>query len=253
MGTGAVPGDGQTFPGTNATWVLNVVARPADAPAATSWPPSGFVPAPLVFRRWSFSYLNADFTNATVQVSKNGVPQSVTPEAVEYQSNADGTGQFEGDNTLVWELPANVVSAVADESYDVTVGNVLIDGVAQRLKYTVTSINPDTPTVSLTTFKPYAYKGGKRGRFLVTRTGDASAPLTVNYSVGGTAQPGTAYTPLTGTVTIPAGASFAKIKVIPVDAAPVDTDGQTITATLQDGGSAYAPATAAASTVTIQP
>lgn len=253
MATGAVPGDGQTFPGTNATWVTNVVARPADAPAATSWPPSGFVPAPLVFRRWSFSYLNADFSSATVKVSKNGVAQYVTQELVEYQSTADGGGQIEGDNTLVWEMPENTVSTVADESYDVTVSNVLIDGSPQRLKYTVTTINPDTPTVSLTTLKPYAYKNGKRGRFLISRTGDTSAPLTVGYSVGGTAQPATAYNVLTGTVTIPAGASFAKVKVVPVDSAPADTDGQTVTATLLDGGSAYAPTTAATGTVTIQP
>ena len=73
MASGAVPGDGRTFPGTNATWVTSIVARPADAPAATSWPPAGYVPAPVVFRRWSFSYPYADFTAATVSVVKNGV------------------------------------------------------------------------------------------------------------------------------------------------------------------------------------
>ena len=126
MASGAVPGDGWTFPGTNATWVLSVVPRPADAPVSTSWPPAGFVPAPLVFNRWSFSYLNADFSTATVQVAKNGAPMSVQQEAVEYQTNADGSGTFEGDNTLVWELPGNVVNPGVDETYTVRIANVLV-------------------------------------------------------------------------------------------------------------------------------
>ena len=105
MASGAVPGDGLTFPGTNATWVLSPVPRPADAPASTSWPPAGFVPAPLVFNRWSFSCVNADFGGAVVSVTKNGAAMAVQQEALEYESAPDGSGAFEGDNTLVWELP----------------------------------------------------------------------------------------------------------------------------------------------------
>ena len=252
MASGTVPGDGRTFPGTNATWVTEVVARPADAPDATSWPPAGFVPAPLVFRRWSFSYLNADFSAASVSVVKNGAGMSVTQEAVEYQTNADGSGTMEGDNTVVWELPDNVVNAGTDETYQVTVNNVKIDGKAKRFTYTVTTVNIATPTVSLSVLRAEAYKNGKRGKFLVTRTGDVSTNLTVRYTVGGTAQTVTAYKPMSGSVTIPAGSASTKVKVVPVDGAADSTVGETVTVTLQDGGSSYAVSESGTGTVTIQ-
>ncbi len=248
MASGAVPGDGRTFPGTNATWVLSPVARPADAPVSTSWPPAGFVPAPLVFNRWSFSYLNADFSTATVQVTKNGVPTAVQQEAAEYQTNADGSGTFEGDNTLVWELPGNRVDPGADEVYTVKVSNVLVAGAPRQFTYDVTSINPVGPVVTLATLRPVAHVGGKKGRFLITRTGDVSAPLTVDYTVGGTAAAGSAYRPLSGSVVIPAGMATAKVPVVAL--AGEEIDGQTVVATLQTGNG-YTADTAAMATVTI--
>ena len=248
MASGAVPGDGSTFPGTNATWVMNVVPRPADAPVSTSWPPAGFVPAPLVYNRWSFSYLNADFSAASVRVSKHGAAMRVQQEALEYQTAADGSGAFEGDNTLVWELPGNVVGTAGDEVYTVKIANVLVNGVAHRFTYTVTSIDPVGPVVSLATLKPVAHVGGKKGRFLVTRTGDVSAPLTVAYTVGGTAEAGSAYKALSGSLTIPAGSATAKVAVVALDAA--GTDGATVAAALQ-AGSGYTADTTASATVTI--
>lgn len=52
------------------------------------------------------------------------------------------------------------------------------------------------------------------GHFIVTRTGSTANPLTVNYTVGGTAVPGVDYAALPGSVTIPAGQSMVKIPVI---------------------------------------
>lgn len=247
MASGAIPGDGVTFPGTNATWVLNVTPRPTDAPLSTSWPPAGFVPAPLVFNRWSFSYVNADFSAAQVQIVKNGAAVSVQLEAVEYQSAADGSGTFEGDNTLVWELPGNVVNLTADEVYKVKITNVLINGMAQKFTYYVTSINPVGTMVTVSALRPTAFVGGKKGRFLFTRTGDVSTPLTIPYIVAGTAGAGIAYAPLSGSVTIPAGSASAKVPV--VASGTIGTTGQTVTVTAQSGNG-YVASTAPA-TVTI--
>ncbi len=248
MASGAIPGDGWTFPGTNATWVLAVVPRPADAPVSTSWPPAGFVPAPLVFRRWSFSSLNADFSAATVKVTKNGVQMDVQQETVEYQTNADGSGTFEGDNTLVWELPGNVVDPGADEVYAVKISNVLVDGTPRQFSYRVTSIDPAGPVVMLSALRPVAHVGGKKGRFLFTRTGDVSAPLTVDYAVSGTASAGSAYQALSGSVTIPAGSATAKVVVRAL--AGEETDGETVVAALRPGNGYLADA-AATATVTL--
>lgn len=235
MAVGAIPGDGWTFPGTNATWVTSVGARPAAVPTTASWPPAGYVPAALVYRRWSYSRLNADFSNATVSVTKNGVGLGVTQEALEYQTTAAGGGTMEGDNTLVWSLPGNAVSATDDEVYQVTLHNVGLDGANQTIGYTVTSINPDAATVGVTASKPTAYQGGKKGVFKVMRAGDVSAALEVAYTVGGTASPGSAYTPLAGTVTIPAGGAAAKIKVAAVANHP-NSVGKTVVVTLSASG-----------------
>ena len=57
----------------------------------------------------------------------------------------------------------------------------------------------------------------RKSKLVVTRTdSDLSSPLTVHYSVTGTAQNGTDYGALSGVVTIPAGEATALIKVIPL-------------------------------------
>src|SRR6266853_3024203 len=53
--------------------------------------------------------------------------------------------------------------------------------------------------------------------FTVTRTGPTNSPLTVFYSVGGTASNGVDYVRLPGSVIIPAGASSANIDVWVID------------------------------------
>ncbi len=63
--------------------------------------------------------------------------------------------------------------------------------------------------------------GGAPGILTVTRTGgDTSLPLTVSYKAKGAAQAGVDYKKLPGTVTIPAGAVKAKIKIKPIDGSP---------------------------------
>ena len=52
--------------------------------------------------------------------------------------------------------------------------------------------------------------------FVLRRTGPTSAPLTVTYTVRGSAQPGVHYQPLPGSVTFPVGAASATVDVVPV-------------------------------------
>ncbi len=61
--------------------------------------------------------------------------------------------------------------------------------------------------------------GPKDATFMVRRCGEITNDLTVAYSVGGTAV-STDYAPLPGTVTIPAGQSYAFINIVPVDTPP---------------------------------
>ena len=59
--------------------------------------------------------------------------------------------------------------------------------------------------------------GPKNALFTVRRFGDATAALTVNYDIGGTASNGVDYAMLTNFVTIPAGEAYALIPIVPID------------------------------------
>jgi hypothetical protein len=59
--------------------------------------------------------------------------------------------------------------------------------------------------------------GPKPALFTVRRFGSASAALTVDYSIGGTASNGVDYVALPGFVTIPEGVGCALIPVVPID------------------------------------
>ena len=77
--------------------------------------------------------------------------------------------------------------------------------------------------------------GPDSGTFTVSRTGDTTDPLTVTYTVGGTAA-GNDFTPtpaLSGTVTIASGAADATITITPAEDSDVEGD-ETVIVTLTD-------------------
>lgn len=88
---------------------------------------------------------------------------------------------------------------------------------------------PALPTVTIAATDANAAEAGQDPAvFTVTRTGDTSAALTVNYTVGGTATSGNDYTALSGSVQIPAGQASATVTVTPIDDSAVESD-ETIT------------------------
>ncbi len=105
---------------------------------------------------------------------------------------------------------------------------------------------PETPlpTVTITASQANAAEPSTNGEFTVTRTGATTAPLTVSYTVAGTATAGTDYTALSGTVTIPAGQTSAKIAVNVIDDNAVEGT-ETVITTLSSNA-AYTIGTGAA-------
>jgi hypothetical protein len=101
---------------------------------------------------------------------------------------------------------------------------------------TVTILEDDPPQVSIQATQPLADEvAGTPGVFTVARHGPTDSPLTVVYSIGGTA---TNYQGLSGSVTIAAGQSSATIDVTPLGANLAGPD-QPVTLTLSlpdDGG-----------------
>jgi hypothetical protein len=107
------------------------------------------------------------------------------------------------------------------------------------------------PVVTIAATDPNASETGPDpGIFTVTRTGPTTSPLTVNYTVGGTATPGSDYVALSGSVVILSGQSSAQIVVTPIDDAVVNEGDETVIATLT-ANAAYLIGAPSSATVTI--
>ena len=108
---------------------------------------------------------------------------------------------------------------------------------------------PQLPEVSIAATDADAAEPSNNGIFTVTRTGDTTDALTVNYAIAGTAINGTDFNSLTGTVTIAAGDADAIINIIPIDDNVVEGD-EAVELTLVNDA-AYTVGTADADRVTI--
>jgi len=225
MGTGDV-GEDASHSAANALWVQDshiFDARPAVRDGFVSWPPPGFAPYPLAFQRWSVSSPNADFSAATVSMSRNGANVPVTLEPV-------GTGL--GENTLVWRpsdaLLNNPAAALAsaDATFTVKVQNIKLGGQAQPdITYSVTLFDParyGTDTVLPQIAGSDNPASGQNTAYTIAGNvpmadgydwffAKASAYATVLGAEGGLAgfTPSTSpgYTPATNEVTAPSGAN----------------------------------------------
>ena len=141
MGTGDIPLSG-TFACANANWVVGNF-KPTPVQKFVPWPSAGYLPLPLVPTRWSLTYPGADFSQATVSMTKSGTAIAVQLTSV----NANGYG----DNTLVW-TPTGVppASINGDTAYHVTVSGIQGAGVPSSYSYTVTVFDPDVLNDSVT-------------------------------------------------------------------------------------------------------
>ena len=107
--------------------------------------------------------------------------------------------------------------------------------------------------VTLAATDPSAVENGPNntGTFTVTRPATlTNLPLTVNYSVSGTAANGVDYQPLSGSIVIPASASSNTITITPIMDAVFDSPDKWVKLTLAPGN--YSIGTPSNDTVTIQ-
>ncbi|HEY9690653.1 MAG TPA: peptidylprolyl isomerase [Oculatellaceae cyanobacterium] len=96
--------------------------------------------------------------------------------------------------------------------------------------FTVT-VDSTSPIIAIAASDPLAAETGlDPGAFTITRTGDTTNPLTIQYNIAGTATNGSDYAQLANTVEIPAGEDSVILTLTPVDQA--DTEGNE-TVTLQ--------------------
>jgi hypothetical protein len=103
------------------------------------------------------------------------------------------------------------------------------------------------PAVTIAATQPNAVVFGPvAGQFTVTRTGATTNSLTVKYATSGSAVSGTDYTALSGSVTIPAGASSATISFTPLEDSGVSSPTVTITLSADNPYTIGSPASATA-------
>ena len=175
---------------------------------------------------YSLQAANAGPTAATGVIVTDTLPASVTfVSAVAGQGSCTqafrkvtcnlgdlGAGGSAGVQIVVQPKKAGTISntatVVASESDPNPANN------SATATTTVTSM----PMVTIVATDPQASEAGRaKGQFTISRTGGTSKPLVVNYSVSGTAANGADYASLSGSRTIPAGASKATINVTPVN------------------------------------
>ncbi|MGC8990848.1 MAG: Calx-beta domain-containing protein, partial [Verrucomicrobiia bacterium] len=107
------------------------------------------------------------------------------------------------------------------------------------------------PIVSVIASDPVAAEpGADTGEFLITRDRGTNAPLTVNFTVGGTATSGVDYDSIGTSVTIPAGAWSVHLTVVPRDDTTYEGN-ETVVLTLTAQGTARVSPQASSATVTI--
>jgi len=141
-----------------------------------------------------------------------------------------------------------LIATVAPGNYSVNVvGNNSGTGVALVEIYDVTPSGPTTVAVVATNASADT-SGSNPGIFTISRTGDTSQPLTVIYSVGGTAVSGMDYAALPGFVTIPAGSAAVTVSVAPYPSLSAPSINVVLTLS---GSSSYGVAGTGAATVTI--
>ncbi len=105
------------------------------------------------------------------------------------------------------------------------------------------------PTVTIAPVANAAEQGLINGTFTITRAGDLTPPLTVAYTITGSATAGTDYQSLPGTITIPALAASANVTIIPL-ADTLAEGTETATLTLSPDV-AYSLGTTAAASISI--
>jgi hypothetical protein len=179
MGTGDVP-EGSGNGAANALWTQDSNlwgTRPATRDGFVAWPPPGYVPYQVVYARWSLSMKNANFSGATVSMTENGSPISVTvDQRMSVQNSAP-------ENSIVWR-PVNLADSYvwpkpsSDTAYAVNINNVVVGGSARNYSYTVRVFDPQTGGVVTPT--PSIFANGSGGPITISRSTAVTVSVALN-------------------------------------------------------------------------
>lgn len=203
---------------------------------------------------------NAITYASTRPIAHAGPDQLVTDSEAEdaVRVRLDGSASSDPNGTIVgheWREGATFLAAGATPDVWLGVGVHTItlevtdnDGETDTdtVVITVSPGNQVTVTASVAQAREAPPQDGV---FTITRTGSTNTPLTVQYSVAGTAAVDSDYVALSGAVTIPPGSSVATIAVTPIDDMVSESD-ESVILTI-DADIAYTVGSTSSATVTI--
>ena len=203
---------------------------------------------------------NAITYGSTRPVAYAGADRSVTDSDADGGETVtiDGSGSSDSNGTIVnyvWREGATVMAtgSTADVALSVGVHTLILevtdnDGETDTDSLVVTVQPPNQVSVTASTAAA-TEAGPQNGVFTISRTGTTSTPLTVLYSVTGTAAIGSDYAALPGVATIQAGSSSATVAVAPIDDGIYESDESVILGIVADAG--YSIGLSSSATVTI--
>lgn len=159
---------------------------------------------------------------------------------------------------------ATTIDPHSELFYGADDGALLVEACAGRLDFSLHTVangvvdeltvgGPDCSVPEVTVEASDALSaepGADTGQYTIRRAGPTSRPLTVRYTMSGTASAGADYALLSGSVTIPPGADRAWVSLNAADDAAVEAD-ETAVLTLTDRGD-YDVGAAGSATITVR-
>jgi uncharacterized repeat protein (TIGR02543 family) len=232
--------------GSNLTYT--VVSNPAHGTLSGTAPNVTYTPDANYNGSDSFTFKvndgTLDSTPATVSItvtSVNDEPVAMAGVDPVVGSITDefyfwATDSYDVDGTITgreWQINGTVVSTNAEFLYTFATGGAYTvtlavwdnEGASGSDSVEVNVSEPITPVVSVSVLDGVAGEPGLAvggGRFQVSRIGELTQPLTVNYAMSGTASNGVDYSRLSGTVTLAAGVVSRTVVVDPLPDALVE-------------------------------
>lgn len=153
-------------------------------------------------------------------------------------ADADGMPDF-------WETQFGFNPRDASDAMQITAGG------HANIEHYCNSTNPRADGKAVVSIAATVSRADEKqpGEWRVMRTGDPTAPLTVQYTIGGDAAPGVDFAALPGTITIPAGKDSATLKLMPT---PTVASEKIVVVTLDTASSSHHVGCPSASLVVIR-
>ena len=183
---------------------------------------------------FTFTLSNASTTDTQITYSVNGTATSGT----DYTGIGTAVTIPAGTTTVTVSVPV-LDDNIAEGNETVVLTMVAATNnpsiTASTTPATVNITDNDTATATIASGTQGSENGPVNGTFIVTLSNPSSQPTILTFTLSGTAQEGDDYTPVTKTITIPAGATTATI-TIPVLADAKVEGTETVIATLTASG-----------------